>query len=118
MIDTRHIDGDVCEIIAAEHFMRLGYWVFNPAQGHSPIDLIIVNEDGPTLIQVKKNAVRVNPGRKRSARIHRMRTQLQKDLGVQFVYVNVDTREVFVTDHDFHANRKPAAANDNEKGSE
>ena len=45
-----------------------------------------------------------------------MRSQLQKDLGVQFVYVNVDTREVFVTDHDFHANRKPAAANDNEKG--
>ena len=43
MIDTRHIDGDVCEIIAAEHFMRLGYWVFNPTQSHSPIDLIIVN---------------------------------------------------------------------------
>ncbi len=33
--------------------------------------------------------------------------------GEKFVYVNVDTREVFVTDHDFHANRKPAAANDN-----
>ena len=93
--------------------MRLGYWVFNPAQSHSPIDLIIVNEDRPILIQVKKNAVRVNPGRKRSARIHRKRSKLQKDLGVQFVYVNVDTREVFVTDHDFHANRKPAAANDN-----
>ena len=107
MIDTRHIDGDVCEIIAADHFMRLGYWVFNPAQSHSPIDLIIVNEDGPILIQVKKNPVRVNPGRKRSARIHRMRSQLQKDLGVQFV-----------TDHDFHVNRKAAAANDNAKGSE
>tara|TARA_B100000676_G_scaffold247016_1_gene250087 strand:+ start:416 stop:646 length:231 start_codon:yes stop_codon:yes gene_type:complete len=76
MIDTRHIDGDVCEIIAAEHFMRLVYWVFNPVQSHSPIDLIIVNEDGPTLIQVKKDAVRVNPGRKRSARIHRKRSKL------------------------------------------
>lgn len=118
MIDSRHIDGDVCEIIAAEHFLRLGYWVFNPAQSHSPIDLIIVNEDGPTLIQVKKDAGRVNPGRNRSARIHRVRSQLQKDLGVQFVYVNVDTREVSITDHDYHANRKAAAANDNEKGSE
>ena len=98
--------------------MRLGYRVFNPAQSHGPIDLIIGNEDGPTLIQVKKNAVQVNPGRKRSARINRMRSQLQKDLGVQFVYVNLDTREVFVTDHDFHANRKAAAANDNAKGSE
>ncbi len=118
MIDTRHIDGDVCEIIAAEHFMQLGYWVFNPTQSHSPIDLIIVNEDGPILIQAKKNAVRVNPGRKRSTRIHRMRSQLQKHLGVQFVYVNVDTREVFVTNQDYHANRKAAAANDNEKGAE
>jgi len=35
---------------------------------------------------------------------------------VQFVYVNVDTREVSITDHDYHANRKAAAANDNEKG--
>jgi hypothetical protein len=113
MIDRRHIDGDVCEIRAAEHFMRLGYWVFNPAQGHSPIDLIIVNEDGPTLIQVKKDAGRINPGRNRSARIHRVRTQLQKDLGVQFVYVNVDTREVSITDHDYHASRRAAAANDN-----
>jgi len=26
----------------------------------------------------------------------------------------VDTREVFVTNHAYHANRKPAAANDNE----
>ena len=88
--------------------------MFNAAQSHSPIDLIIVNKDGPILIQAKKNAVRVNPRRNRSARIHRMRSQLQKDLGVQFVYVNLDTREVFVTDHDFHANRKAAAANDNE----
>ena len=88
--------------------------MFNAAQSHSPIDLIIVNKDGPILIQAKKNAVRVNPRRNRSARIHRMRSQLQKDLVVQFVYVNLDTREVFVTDHDFHANRKAAAANDNE----
>ena len=36
--------------------------------------------------------------------------------GEKFVYVNVDTKEVFVTDHDFYANGKPAAANDNEKG--
>ena len=47
-----------------------------------------------------------------------MRPQLKKDLGVQFVYVNLDTREVFVTDHDFHANPKATAANDNAKGSE
>ena len=82
------------------------------------IDLVAVNEDGVQLIQVKKKAERVNPGRSKPARIPRVRTQLQKELNVQFVYVNVDTREVSITDHDYHANRKAAAANDNEKGSE
>ncbi len=113
MPDKRHIDGDVCELICAEHFMRQGYWVFPAAQGTSPIDLVVVNEDGMHLIQVKKDAGRVNPGRNRSARIHRVRSQLQKDLGVQFVYVNIDTREVFVTDHNFHANRRRPTELDN-----
>ena len=118
MIDSRHIDGDVCEMIAAEHFLRLGYWVFYPSQSHSPIDLVIVNEEGVQPIQVKKDAGRVNPGRNRSARIYRKRTPLQKSLGVQFVYVNVDTRRVYLADHNYHANRKPPAANDTEKGLE
>ena len=65
MIDSRHIDGDVCEMIAAEHFLRLGYWVFYLSQSYSPIDLVIVNEEGVQLIQVKKDAGRVNPGRNR-----------------------------------------------------
>ena len=68
MPDKRHIDGDVCELICAEHFMRQGYWVFPAAQGSSPIDLVVVNEDGMHLIQVKKDAGRVNPGRNKSAR--------------------------------------------------
>ena len=39
-------------------------------------------------------------------------------LAVQFVHVNVDTGEVSITEQDYHANRKAAAENDNEKGSE
>ena len=114
MPDQRHVDGDVCELIAAEHFVREGYWVFMASQGASPIDLIAVNENGPRLLQGKKDTTRINPGRKTPARIHRLRSAIQKHLGVEMVYVDVDTREVFVTDHDYH---KPAA-NDNEKGSE
>ena len=107
MPDKRHIDGDVCELICAEHFMRQGYWVFPASQGSSPIDLVIVNEDGARLLQVKKDAGRTNPGRNRSARIHRIRSELQKALGVEMVYVDPVERTVFVTDHSFHANRKP-----------
>lgn len=106
MPDQRHIDGDVCELICAEHFMRQGYWVFPASQGSSPIDLVIVNEDGARLLQVKKDAGRTNPGRNRSARIHRIRSELQKALGVEMVYVDPVERTVSVTDHGFHANRK------------
>ena len=105
MVDKKHLDGDVCEVLAAEHFIRLGYWIYPAIQTHSPIDLVIVNAEGPRLIQVKKDAGRVNPGRSKNTRIHRVRTELQKALGVEFVYVDMNTRKVFVTDHDYHANR-------------
>ena len=111
--DPRHVDGDLCELICAEHFVRLGYWVFPASQNASPIDLVIVNQHGVRLIQVKKDGQRKNPGRNKQARIHRTRSDLQKHLGVEMVYVNPDTRSVTVTDHDYHK-----AANDNEKGSE
>ena len=100
-------------MLAAEHFVREGYWVFPASQGSSPIDLVIVNQHGVRLIQVKKDGQRTNPGRKAPARIHRSRSEIQKRLGVEMVYVNVDTRAITVTDHDYHK-----AANDNEKGAE
>ena len=86
------------------------------SQGSSPIDLIAVNEHGVRLLQVKKDSERVSPGRLKASRIHRGRTDLQKQLGVEMVYVTLDTRAVTITDQ-VHANRKAvAAANDNEKG--
>ena len=113
MPNQRHIDGDVCELICMEHFLRLGYWVFPAVQGSSPVDLVAINEDGVRLIQVKKNAERTNPGRRRAARIHRSRSDLQKALGVEMVYVDPIARTVFVTNHNFHANRKrPTELND------
>ena len=111
--DPRHVDGDLCEMICAEHFVREGYWVFPASQGSSPIDLVAVNEHGVRLLQVKKDGQRKNPGRNKQARIHRSRSGLQKHLGVEMVYVNPDKRSVTVTDHDYHK-----AANDNEKGAE
>ena len=112
--DQRHIDGDLCELLAAEHFVREGYWVVPASQGSSPIDLVAVNEHGVRLLQFKKDSQRTNPGRSKPVRIHRLRSEIQKHLGVEMVYVNVDTRVVTVTDHDYHK----AAANDNEKASE
>ena len=59
------------------------------------------------------HAWRMNRGQDRLARIYRKRMPLQKSLGDQFVYVNVDTRSVYLADHNYHATRKLAAANDN-----
>ena len=70
----------VCELIAAEYFMTRVYWIFMASQSCSPIDLIAVNENGPRLLQVKKNDTRVDLGRSKPARIHRVRTELQKQL--------------------------------------
>ena len=106
MSSQTHIDGDVCEMIATEYFLRLGYWVFPAVQGSSPIDLVLVNKEGVRLIQVKKEAQRVNPGRKIASRIHRARSGLQKALGVEMVYVDPDSRTVHVSDHNYNAKRK------------
>ena len=81
--------------------------------GVSPIELIAVNEHGVRLLQIMKDGQRTNPGWKTPARIHRLRSEIQKHLGVEMIYVNVDTRAITVTDHDYHK-----AANDNEKGAE
>ena len=74
---------------------------------------MIVNQHGVRLIQGKKDGQRKNPDRNKYFRIHRKRSDLQKQLGVAIVYVNPDTRSVIVTDHDYCK-----AANDNEKGGE
>lgn len=107
---SSHIDGDVCESIAAEHFMRQGCLVFVTTQNASPIDIIVIDDETVRLLQIKKNKTRVNPGRKKPARIHRTRSKKQKSLGVEMVYVDIETRTVFTTDHDYHKNRKTRAA--------
>ena len=106
MSSQTHIDGDVCEMIATEYFLRLGYWVFPAVQGSSPIDLVIVDADGVRLIQVKKDASRINPGRKIASRIHRGRSDLQKALDVEMIYVDPNSRSVFVSNHEYRKKRK------------
>jgi hypothetical protein len=101
-----HIKGDLAEALAAAHYIRLGYFTFTPASSSSPIDLVIVNADGTRLIQVKKNSERVNPGRRNPARINRTRSNLQKSLGVQMVYVDIETGTVAETDHNYPSRGK------------
>ena len=91
----------------------MGYRAFTASHGSSPIDLVIVNQHGVRLIQVKVDGRRKNPNRNKYFRIHRKRSDLKKQLGVAIVYVDPDKRLVTVTDHDGRE-----AAKDNEKGAD
>jgi hypothetical protein len=62
-----------------------------------PVDVAAISEAADVyLFDAKKNATRVNPGRKTRTRIHRVRSDIQNRLGVRMAYVDVDTREVHI----------------------
>tara|TARA_A100001037_G_scaffold85580_1_gene77700 strand:+ start:1754 stop:2062 length:309 start_codon:yes stop_codon:yes gene_type:complete len=96
---SKHVDGDLAESIANAYFVKNGYWVFRTNQGHSAIDLICVHESGEILLlDIKKDAGRTNP-KDGGKRIARMRSDLQKSLGVKLCYVNILTGSVHIAEH-------------------
>ena len=93
MANSKHIKGDRAELIAAEYFIKLGYSVHRNMSQHGPIDLVLIDEDGTgdvILIDVKAISLRTKNGYK----VNRSQTKKQKELDVQLVFVDLDTREV------------------------
>ena len=93
MAHSKHIKGNRAELIAAEHFMNLGYSVHRNMSGHGPVDLVLIDEDGMgdvILIDVKALSLRTKNGWK----VNRTTTKKQQELDVQLIFVNLDTREV------------------------
>ena len=97
-MDKRHTEGQICETILAEYFLRRGYYVFLPLSAHGPADILIIySETGKiTALDAKKDKFRSVTNRPVPHRIHRVRTQIQKDIKVHIAYVNIDTREVHI----------------------
>ena len=55
--NKKHIKGDQAELIAQEFFIKKGYYVFNNISQHGPVDMVVLDNDGYTLlIDVKVNA--------------------------------------------------------------
>ena len=48
------------------------------------------------LFDAKQEPRRINTARKKPSRIYRTRSNLQKLLGVQLAYVDIDRREVYI----------------------
>ena len=93
MPHSKHIKGDRAELIAAEYFIGLGYSVSRNMSQHGPVDLVLIDEDGTgdvILVDVKAISLRTKNGYK----VNRTQTKKQKELDVQLVFVDLDTREV------------------------
>ena len=93
MAHSKHIKGNRAELIAAEHFMNLGYSVHRNMSSHGPVDLVLIDEDGVgdvILVDVKALSLRTKNGWK----VNRTPTKKQKELDVQLIFVNLDTKEV------------------------
>ena len=94
MAHSKHIKGDRAELIAAEHFIALGYSAHKNISGHGPVDLVLIDEDGMgdvILVDVKALSLRTKNGWK----VNRSPTKKQKELDVQLIFVNLDTREIY-----------------------
>ena len=93
MPHSKHIKGDRAELIAAEYFISLGYSVARNMSQHGPVDLVLIDEDGTgdvILVDVKAVSLRTKNGWK----VCRTPTKKQKELDVQLIFVDLDTREV------------------------
>ncbi len=89
--NNKHIKGDRAELIAQEFFIKKGFYVFNNISQHGPVDLMIMDNDGHVmLIDVKALSLRTKNGWK----VNRTPTKEQAKLGVQLVFVDLDTGNV------------------------
>jgi hypothetical protein len=89
--NKKHIKGDQAELIAQEFFIKKGFYVFNNISQHGPADMCVLDHDGYImLVDVKAISLRSKNGWK----VNRSPTKEQDKLGIEIVYVNLDTREV------------------------
>ena len=89
--NKKHIKGDRAELIAQEFFIQKGFYVFNNISQHGPVDIMVMDKEGNImLIDVKALSLRTKNGWK----VNRVPTEEQSKLGVQLIFVNLDTKEV------------------------
>ena len=89
--NKKHIKGDQAELIAQEFFIKKGFYVFKNISQHGPADMVVLDKDGYTiLVDIKAVSLRSKNGWK----VNRAPSKEQDELGIEIMYVNLDTREV------------------------
>ena len=89
--NTKQLKGDRAELIAQEFFIEKGFYVFKNISQHGPVDMAVMDKDGNImLVDVKSLSLRTKNGWK----VNRAPTKEQNKLGVELIFVNLDTKEV------------------------
>jgi hypothetical protein len=84
------IKGVCSELIAAEQFLKKGYYVAKSLDPQCPFDLVVINKKGKVrLIDVKSTSYRKNKSYncKPGDIINRYPSDKQKKLGIELYYV-------------------------------
>ena len=88
------------ELIAAEYFLAQKYYVFSPGMGRGPVDLVALRASPFSILWLDVKTARKSNTKSKN---NRMRTDLQKLLGVRLCVVDIDERSVTLVDHDRHS---------------
>jgi hypothetical protein len=87
--------GKLGETILQMTLLEKGFMVFFPIASQGPVDLVAISPEGVThFFDAKVDRSRVNPGRRKAHRIHRVRSRFQKELGVHVAYVDIYKKTV------------------------
>ena len=90
-MDEKHNKGTFSKLAVMNHFVTLGYYVYNEMSNTGPVDFVAINHQTKqvTLVEVKTASFR----KANNTMIHRILKPIQKDLSVELVYYNIDTNE-------------------------
>ena len=91
----KHTRGAYSEAVVAAWMVRHGWIVYTMEfRATGPIDLVCLHPGSGSwlLLDVKSDAKRAFGGRTTPTRIHRVRTSVQKKLGVHFAYVEKNAK--------------------------
>ena len=81
------------------HLMKMGNLVFKTMQDTGCVDFVTIDKNGKiNLYDVKTKSVR-KTGKRKGHHISRLRTPLQQKLGVNIIYVDVESQEIQVVQH-------------------
>ena len=82
------------KLAVMRQFTEDGYYVYNETNNTGPVDFVAINSDSGKvrLIEVKTMSFR-RKGPQKNVMINRSLSPVQKSLGVEMVYFNLDTGE-------------------------